>query len=270
MAFIRSFVRRRKQPAAVIVTVVALGSVLAGGAPAAAAQTRPHAPVEPFLTSDAVTAPQFCSAGKPVSRTLTPILGVSSGAPAWNTGRPDLQAAYEVAPAGQPVIARATVRFDSSPAARYQVPAGTLTDGEYRFRVRAVDGGKASGWLPWCSFTVETGTVAAPATPTDLRVSADSYSGFQSCDSGVVPVVVATIAPTFAATIGWESPAPNVVARFEIARPGLATLVAVGNPYGVSVPAGSFSAGGSYQFRVRAEDGPAVSGWSPWCTFTAR
>ncbi|BBH70784.1 hypothetical protein ACTI_74690 [Actinoplanes sp. OR16] len=233
----------------------------------AAATTRPHTPVGPSLRSDALTAPQFCDEITPVSRTLTPILAVSSGAPAWNTGRPNLAAGYEVAPAGLPVIARATVRFDTG-FGRYQIPAGVLTDGEYRFRVRAVDGAKASDWLPWCAFTVATRDVTVPETPTDLRVSASFYETFQSCAAGA-PVIDAIGSPTFAASPGPSATA-NVTARFEIARPGLATIVVSGNPYGVNVPPASFTAGGAYRFRARAEDGTAVSAWSPWCAFTAR
>jgi hypothetical protein len=42
----------------------------------------------------------------------------------------------------------------------------------------------------------------------------------------------------------------------------------VGSLYGVAIPAEAFTPG-TYQFRVRAEVGDAVSGWSAWCDFVA-
>ena len=164
---------------------------------------------------------------------------------------------------GRVRLASGTVGFDVG--GRYQVPEGVLGEGDYLFRVRAVDGNQVSEWLPWCAFTVQTASVPTPAVPTSLRLSAYPYAGFQFCGEST-PVASTTLGPTFAASPGTYSyPAnPNLIGRFEIARPGLASVTVAGNLYGVS--AGSFTAG-TYQFRVRAEDGNAVSDWSPWCGF---
>ncbi|GAA4153609.1 hypothetical protein GCM10022251_22960 [Phytohabitans flavus] len=264
----RSDIRRPgRRTASLVTAVLTLGATLFLPAPATAAVSPPHAPVGPFLRSSGLTSPQPCSSGSRVSRSLTPILGVSKGTPAYNADRPNLAATFEVASLGQSLVS-ATVAFDAS-LATYQVPAGVLGEGTYQFRVRAVDGGTVSEWLPWCTFTVQTVNVPAPRVPTSLRVSADPYAGFQFCGTTSVPVISSEGGPTFAASPGTYISNPNLVGRFEIARPGRESLIQVGNLYGVGVPAQSFTPG-TYQFRVRAEDGNAVSAWSPWCDFVAQ
>ena len=253
-------------------TVVVMMTALAGAAvltprSAGAATSPPHAPVGDFLSSSTATAPQFCSTANPLSRTRTPILGVSKGTPAYNANRPNLKATFEVAPLGQPALARATVAFGILPAT-YQIPAGVLGEGTYRFRVRAVDGSSVSPWLPWCTFTVDTVNVPTPGVPTGLRISAYPYAGFQSCGASGVPVVLASFGPTLAASPATYSSNPNLAGRFEVARPGQDPLILVGNLNRVEVPTGSLPAG-EYQFRVRAEEGNAASDWSSWCDFVA-
>lgn len=257
--------RGRRTVSLVAAAILAVGIAAVSPVPAGAATSPPHPPVGPYLRSASLTAGQFCSSGKPLSRTLTPILGSSKGTPAHNAGRPDLQATYEVATIRQVPLASGTVSFDV-PGAAYQVPAGVLGEGEYLFRVRAVDGDQVSEWLPWCAFTVQTTNVPTPAVPTSLRLSAAPYAGFQFCGGSGTPVATAGIGPTFAASPGrYSYPAnPNLIGRFEIARPGLASVIVAGNLYGVS--AGSFTAG-TYRFRVRVEEGNAVSDWSAWCGF---
>jgi hypothetical protein len=258
----RSWIRRTVTLVAVAI-IALVGIAALSPVPAGAATSPPHPPVGPYLRSSSLTPVQFCSSGKPLSRTSTPILGSSKGTPAYNAGRPNLKATYEVATIGQVPLASGTVGYDVG--GRYQVPAGVLGEGDYLFRVRAVDGNQVSAWLPWCAFTVQTTNVPTPAVPTNLRLSAYPYAGFQFC-GGSTPVASTSLAPTFAASPGTYSypENPNLIGTFEIARPGLEPVTVAGNLYGVS--AGSFTAG-TYQFRVRAEEGNAVSDWSPWCGF---
>ena len=251
--------------AVLVTTAVTLGVSLFGSVPATAA-TAPHAPVGEFVRSSDVTRPQFCSDGQPVSSSPTPIFGVSSGAPAYNQNRPDLKAQFEVAPAGRAPLVSVTVAFDAS-LAIYQVPPGVLSDGEYRVRVRAVDRGKTSTWVPWCAFTVETTNIPVPETPINLRVSAYPYDGFQTCDGSTAPVVDDAFGPTFGGTPPSYDFTPNLVGRFEVARPGVESRFGVGSLYGTVVPWDGIVPG-DYQFRVRAEEGNAVSDWSPWCGLT--
>lgn len=256
-----------RRSAVVVLTVLAAGAAVLTSGTAGAATSRPHAPVGDFLSSSATTAPQFCSTGSPLSRTRTPILGASKGTPAHNADRPNLKATFEVAPPGQAALVKSTVAFGSSPAT-YQVPAGILGEGTYRFRVRAVDGTSTSPWLPWCTFSVDTVHIPTPGVPTALRVSAYPYAGFQFCGAGSVPAVLASFGPTLAASPAAYGTNPNLTGRFEIARPGQDSLIRVGSLNRVEVPTGWLTPGG-YQFRVRAEEGHAASDWSPWCDFVA-
>ena len=100
-----------------------------------------------------------------------------------------------------------------------------------------------------------------------LRISAGPYEGFQFCGA-TAPVISALLGATFAASPPSSGSHPNLVGRFEIARPGRESVVKMGNLYGVAVPAEAFTPG-TYQFRVRAEEGDAISGWSAWCDFVA-
>jgi hypothetical protein len=253
--------------AVVAMAVTALTASLITSAPAVAATAPFHAPVGAFLESSDLTQPQFCTDGKPLSRTGTPILGVSKGAPTYNTGRPNIMATFEVAPLGQAPVVRGTVSLYEDPA-RFQVPAGILGEGEYQFRVRAVDGKRVSEWLPWCTFIVDTVNVPTPDVPVGLRVSAYPYDGFQYCGS-TAPVVSASFGPTFAASTPRYSVSPNLVVRFEVARPGREPLMLAGNPYRVEAPQGALPAG-TYQFRARFEEGDKASEWSPWCGFISQ
>jgi hypothetical protein len=254
----------------VATAVLTLGMVALTPVPAGAATSPPHAPVGLWLSSSDLTAGQFCSSVRPLSRTATPILGSSKGTPAHNANRPNLMATYEVATVGQVPLVTGTVGFNIG-GARFQVPAGILGEGDYLFRARAVDGGQVSAWLPWCAFSVQTTNVPTPAAPRSLRLSASAYEGFQFCGPTTTPVASTAVGPTFAATPGTYSyPAnPNLTGRFEIARPGLESVIVAGNMNGVSAPPGSLPAG-TYQFRVRAEEGNAVSAWSSWCTFVVQ
>ncbi|GAA1311566.1 hypothetical protein Psi02_55720 [Planotetraspora silvatica] len=231
------------------------------------------------MSSSPDLAPQFCQAtAAPVARSIQPLFGVSSGAPAYNTDRLNLRAAFELSLSnGEPLLTQ-TVGFVGS-SARFQVPGGVLTDGSYRVRVRAEDGAAVSEWLPWCVFTVNaSGAVPTPGVPAALRISAGPYAGFQQCGAvSGAPVVGTRDSLTFAAspapqTIGLNY--PNLSSTFEIGHPGQDPLIRKteaiwpgGRVFGTGVAPGTLTPG-PYQFRVRAEDGNVVSAWSSWCAFT--
>jgi hypothetical protein len=254
----------RRRRAVLATMVLALGGALLPAAPAAAV-TPPQPPVGAYLASTELTAGQFCTSGTPLSRSRTPIVGVSKGTPARNANRPNLKATFEVAPPGQPALVSGTVAFGIGPA-RFQVPDGVLGEGQYRFRVRAVDGNQVSDWLPWCMFTVDTVNIPTPDAPTSLRISAGPYAGFQFCDT-VTPVISTSGGGTFAASPTFSYPTnPNLVGRFEVARTGQEPLIQAGNLNGVGFASALLTAG-THQFRARVEEGNRVSDWSPWCTF---
>lgn len=240
------------------------------------APTAPHAPVGLYVSSAPGLAAQFCDSSTiPLSRTARPVLGVSSGAPAYNTDRPNLRAAFEVTrPDGQ-VLFTQSVAFVGS-AASLQMPEGILVDGDYRVRARAEDGAAVSEWLPWCAYRVDTSTSgSAPGVPDTLRISTGPYAGFQQCAIG--PVMAVGDSATFAANPTPWMPGvtyPNLSATFEIGQPGQDPLIRRTEPiwpsglvFAIGVAPGTL-APGSYQFRVQAVDGTLTSPWSPWCAFT--
>lgn len=125
----------------------------------------------------------------------------------------------------------------------------------------------ARSTAPHAPVGVDTVNVSTPAVPTNLRISAYAYAGFQRCRA-TVPVISGTYdsAATFAATPGRFDSKSSRVGRFEVARPDGETLTTVGNLYGVDFPPGSFTPG-MHRFRVQAQEGNVVSAWSPWCDF---
>ncbi|WP_143664609.1 hypothetical protein [Streptomyces sp. NRRL B-24572] len=125
--------------------------------------TRWPSPPPPRISNGSYSGFQFCGgpAGDPVVTTGTPSLAATleSVAPPGTVEParpgPRRKVAFEVdTAAGQPVLHR-QLTSDTSHDAALQLPAGTLNDGAYRWRVRVKDGGTASAWTAWCSFTVE-------------------------------------------------------------------------------------------------------------------
>lgn len=106
---------------------------------------------------------QFCAGGHPVSTSLSPTLAASptepdGSYPGPGQPYPNLVGRFEIAlPDGEPFVSVLAPHFTDYVLA-YTVPMGVLADGEYRWRVRAEDGTRASAWAPWCSFTVRTTT----------------------------------------------------------------------------------------------------------------
>ena len=139
---------------------------------------------------------------------------------------------------------------------------------------------------PWTTTTTTAPTTsttaplpAAPGVPDTLRISSSPYAGFQFCVGGH-PVVdsqsgLLAASPTPGSSGGTTlDPYPGLVGTFEIAladqdafhRQSTA-IESNGHTFAYQVPQGLLP-NGEYRWRIRAEDGSAVSNWSPWCSFT--
>ncbi|MEV4417725.1 hypothetical protein [Catellatospora sp. NPDC049609] len=104
---------------------------------------------------------QFCSGGHPVSTSSTPTLAASpteadGSHPGPSKPYPNLLGRFEIALPDGPAFTNVLAPRFSDYVLAYGVPAGVLTDGEYRWRVRAEEGAEVSAWTPWCYFTVRT------------------------------------------------------------------------------------------------------------------
>ena len=95
------------------------------------------------------------------------------------------------------------------------------------------------------------------------------------CVIGSGRPIVGTTTPTLRAKLSDVDAGQLVGARFEwwvtggskIGETATAKL-ASGSTHSATVPAGAFAVGGTYSWRVRAEDGTDVSGWTGWCELT--
>ncbi|HET6215162.1 MAG TPA: LamG-like jellyroll fold domain-containing protein [Micromonosporaceae bacterium] len=95
------------------------------------------------------------------------------------------------------------------------------------------------------------------------------------CTTGSGRPVVGTTTPTFRAKVSDVDSGQLVGARFEWWVTGgskigekATTKVVSGSTHTATVPAGAFAVGGTYSWRVRAEDGTDVSAWTGWCELT--
>lgn len=127
-------------------------------APAAQATPRPGVPDTLRLSSGPYAGFEFCGAA-PTASTSGPALAAAPTAPGGGYTPPGMSfptvgATFEVARPGAAAFLRQEVRPFNGFTLLYQVPAGTLRDGDYRWRVRAVDRGVTSAWTPWCDFEV--------------------------------------------------------------------------------------------------------------------
>ncbi|MFG3494345.1 hypothetical protein [Streptomyces sp. NPDC047928] len=141
-----------------------------------------------------------------------------------------------------------------------------------------------------------TGTVATAAnaaadnpdrllrTPGNPRISDGPYAGFQFCGAPQKPVVT-TGSATLAATLESVAP-PGTVETPGDAAPGRKVVFELEQGDGKqvlrrqTVSETSQNAAfqvpedklpdGDYRWRVRVQDGSAVSEWTAWCDFTAR
>ncbi|BCJ73868.1 hypothetical protein CS0771_34120 [Catellatospora sp. IY07-71] len=123
--------------------------------------TAPGVPDTLRLSSYPYDGFQFCAGGHPVSTSLTPTLAASPTEPDGSypgpaQPYPDLVGRFEIALPDGAAFLSVLAPHSSDYVLAYGVPPGVLTDGEYRWRVRAEDGAEVSAWAPWCSFTVRT------------------------------------------------------------------------------------------------------------------
>lgn len=122
-------------------------------------------------------------------------------------------------------------------------------------------------------------------TPDNPRVSDGAYAGFQFCAAPEKPLVTSRSA-TLAATLEAVSPPGTVEKPGAPGRPGRQVVFEVEQADGkqvlrrqlvsetsqnaaYQVPQGELT-DGDYRWRVRVQDGPAVSQWTAWCDFTVR
>lgn len=165
--------RRTRRAAFALLALCAAGAVAAPMAFAAAFADRAPAaavtddrllptPEAPRVSDGSYAGFQLCGdpAGNPVVTADSPTLAATleSVAPPGTVEPsrpgPRRKVVFEVdTVAGKPVLHR-QLTSDTSHDAALQVPAGTLTEGAYRWRVRVKDGDTASAWTAWCAFTV--------------------------------------------------------------------------------------------------------------------
>ncbi|MFI2366919.1 hypothetical protein [Streptomyces sp. NPDC018833] len=121
-------------------------------------------------------------------------------------------------------------------------------------------------------------------TPDNPRISDGPYAGFQFCGAPQPPLVASGSA-TLAATLESVSP-PGTVEKPGQSAPGRKVVFEVEEADGKQVlrkqtvsetsqnaalqlPENQL-ADGAYRWRVRVQDGAAVSEWTAWCDFTVR
>jgi hypothetical protein len=128
--------------------------------PAAAAPVPPGEPDAERISAGPYEGFQFCQADTALRvNSASPTLAASPTAPRGSTRPPfgpfpGLTGTFEVArPDGQVLIRQAT-RIENGHLFVFQVPPDRLSDGQYRWRVRAEDGAATSPWTPWCAFTL--------------------------------------------------------------------------------------------------------------------
>ncbi|MFD3741720.1 hypothetical protein [Streptomyces sp. NPDC058629] len=124
------------------------------------------------------------------------------------------------------------------------------------------------------------------ATPEVPRVSDGSYSGFQFCGIPDSPPQVTTDRPSLAATLESVAPPGSVEPPEDAARSGRKVVFEVTEADGrpvltentrteashtavYQIPEAKLSSG-DYRWRVRVQDGPAISQWTAWCDFSVR
>ncbi|MEU6429473.1 hypothetical protein ABZ860_26555 [Microbispora sp. NPDC046973] len=127
-------------------------------------------------------------------------------------------------------------------------------------------------------YAITSPAVAAqetPQTPTGLRIQTDPYQPNQLCRAGTAVVskndtIVLAASPV---PLGRH---PGLRGTFEVAGGEGTTPISSTRPiwpsgrvFALTIDPGTLSAG-AYRWRVRAEQGKEVSGWTPWCGLTVK
>ncbi|MDG4823751.1 hypothetical protein O7635_18000 [Asanoa sp. WMMD1127] len=150
--------KRTTRVAIVCAAPIAIALMSTGTAYAA---SPPGVPEAERLSNGTYEANQFCDAGRPLVTSSSPVLSASPTTPQGATHPPfapypGLSGTFEVATAAGNRVVRASTPILNGRVFVFQVPAGKITSGDYRFRVRAQNSSTASAWTPWCSFTVSS------------------------------------------------------------------------------------------------------------------
>jgi hypothetical protein len=136
------------------------------GKAAAAAEPRPllDTPEVPRVSDGPYAGFQFCgdpqntplvtSDSPTLAATLEAVAPPGSTEPPQDSYRPGHMVVFEVNYAdGRPLLTKQATS-EVSHDALFQVPAGKLPNGDYRWRVKVHDGAAVSSWTAWCDFTV--------------------------------------------------------------------------------------------------------------------
>jgi hypothetical protein len=124
-------------------------------------------------------------------------------------------------------------------------------------------------------YAVIPSALASPSTlgtPTAQRIQTNPYAPNQVCGAGSA-VVAANDTIVLAASPTPPGRYSGLRATFEITTSEGTTLVRTspispnGRVLAVTIEPGALSPG-PYRFRLRAEQGTAVSDWTAWCGFT--
>lgn len=160
----------------------------------------------------------------------------------------------------------------------FQRAADSRTAGPF-MGVRATTESDTNSWKQFRSRNAASAATVPYAVVTYNRlpeVSTVSTGPPTPCVTGAGRPYVNTVTPTLGATVS-DADGSTVRARFqwwntggsligEAAYPG--GLLAAGSTFTTTVPAGAFSAGGTYSWRVLGNDGLTDGAWSAWCEFT--
>ncbi|MEU3448718.1 hypothetical protein AB0H29_16060 [Streptomyces thermolilacinus] len=114
----------------------------------------------PYAGFQSCAAPQrpLVTSGSPtLAATLEAVAPPGTVEKPGDHARPGRQVVYEIEQADGKRVLRKQFLTDSARNANYQVPRGTLTSGDYRWRVRVQDGPADAPWTAWCGFTVRLG-----------------------------------------------------------------------------------------------------------------
>ncbi|MFD9939830.1 LamG domain-containing protein [Nonomuraea sp. NPDC059023] len=159
------------------------------------------------------------------------------------------------------------VDFDATSAV---VEAAGKDWGNLTLGLRARDEGDTKGWKRFKNNpTLEITYNTVPSAPDQIAMVPDV-----DCATGAARPYIGVTTPTLKARV--RDGDNSVRADFEWwALDGTAKIGSSQTSQSTSglvrqaaIPAGALVDGGTYKWRVRAEDGVDSSGWSPWCEFT--
>ncbi|MFD1321368.1 hypothetical protein [Micromonospora sonneratiae] len=188
-------------------------------------------------------------------------LEATSTATLGGTGCSDGQVSID----GKNFLQRAATAGDASANMGLRVPAATEGDGTFFKQFRSADYTNAT--------QVPYAVVDYNSYPT---VGERSTSPVTACVTGPARPMINTLTPQLSSVIADVDTGAVIKAEFEWWAVGGAAKIgssvtgtgASGATFSTTVPAGAFAEGGSYQWRVRGNDGSLNGSWSSFCEFT--